>query len=239
MNIAILFGRKNSKSVKNKNILSFFGKPAFSYPLDAALNCKSIDQIYVSTDSNKIIDYCKKKNCKIIERPKKLCTDGALLEDAIQHAVDVCFRENKKIRNFVILLCNSICITSKELEKGIDIMNKFKPDSVTTISKFNMFSPIRAKKIQGKFIDTYIPNKVMKNYTDLSCDRDKSVDTFFCTGSFTVSQSKILKNLKKNPYPFRWIGKKTRHFIQNDCVGDIDFEWQIPVIKWWLKNNLK
>jgi len=238
MNIAILFGRKNSKSVKNKNVLNFFGKPAFSYPLEAALNSKFIDKTYVSTDSSKIINFCKKKNCGIIERPKRLCTDNALLEDAIQHAVNYCYNENKKVKNFIILLCNSICISSKELDKGFQIMKKFKPDSVTTISKFNMFSPVRAKKISGKFLETYIPNNIIKNYTDLSCDRDKSIDTFFCTGSFTISTAKILKNLKKNPFPFRWIGKKSRYMIQDNCVGDIDFEWQIPVIKWWLKKNI-
>ena len=238
MNIAILFGRKNSKSVKNKNVLNFFGKPAFRYPLEAALKSKFINKIYVSTDSNEIINYSKRKNCEIINRPQKLCTDRALLEDAIQHAVNYCLKENKKVENIVILLCNSICVSSKELDKGFQIMKKFKPDSVTTVSEFNMFSPIRAKKISGNFLNTYVPNKVMSKYTDLSCDRDKSVDTFFCTGSFTISTANILTNLKKNQFPFRWIGKKTRYIIQDNCVGDIDFEWQLPAIKWWLKKNI-
>ena len=61
MNIAILFGRKNSKSVRNKNVLNFYGKPAFSYPLEAALKNKFINKIYVSTDSSEIINFCKKK----------------------------------------------------------------------------------------------------------------------------------------------------------------------------------
>ena len=66
----------------------------------------------------------------------------------------------------------------------------------------------------------------------------ESVDTFFCTGSFTISKANILTNLKKNPFPFRWIGKKTRYVIQDSCVGDIDFEWQLPAIRWWLKKNI-
>ena len=36
MNVGILFGRKNSKSIKNKNIFKIFSKPMFMYPLDAA-----------------------------------------------------------------------------------------------------------------------------------------------------------------------------------------------------------
>ena len=39
MNVAILFGRKNSKSIKNKNIFKIFSKP-FMYPLDAAKKVK-------------------------------------------------------------------------------------------------------------------------------------------------------------------------------------------------------
>ena len=35
MNVALLFGRKNSKSIKNKNILKIFSKKMFMYPIDA------------------------------------------------------------------------------------------------------------------------------------------------------------------------------------------------------------
>lgn len=237
MNIAILLGRHNSKSVKGKNVYNFFGKPAFTYPLRAALKCKNISKIYVSTDSPEIIKYSKKLKCEIIYRPKKLCSDEALLEDAIQHAVNVCYKENQKISNFVILLCNSICLSSQELKRGFELIKQKKTDSVTTVSRFNMFSPVRAKKINKNYLETYIPNKTMSKYTDLSCDRDKSTNSFFCTGSFTISKAKILKNLKLNPMPFRWIGKKTKFIEQDQCVGDIDFEWQIPSIKWWLKKN--
>ena len=36
MNVAILFGRKNSKSIKNKNIIKILSKKMFMYPIDAA-----------------------------------------------------------------------------------------------------------------------------------------------------------------------------------------------------------
>ncbi len=90
MNVAILFGRKNSKSIKNKNILKIFSKPMFMYPIDAAKKVKEIDKIYVSSDSNHILKESQKKGCIPINRPKYLCNDKALLEDAIQHAVNYC-----------------------------------------------------------------------------------------------------------------------------------------------------
>ena len=94
MNVAILFGRKNSKSIKNKNILKILSKPMFMYPIDAAKKVKEINKIYVSSDSNHILTEAEKKGCIPIHRPKYLCNDKALLEDAIQHAVNYCQNKN-------------------------------------------------------------------------------------------------------------------------------------------------
>ena len=100
-----------------------------------------------------------------------------------------------------------------------------------------MFSPVRAKKIVNGVIKNYIPNNVLAKFTDLSGDRDLSVDAYFCTHSFTISKAKVLRDMKKNSYPFKWMGKKIKYFKQDYCIGDVDFEWQLPVLKWWLKKN--
>ena len=51
MNVAILFERKNSKSIKNKNILKIFSKPMFMYPLSAAKKVKERrNQTFSSTE---------------------------------------------------------------------------------------------------------------------------------------------------------------------------------------------
>tara|TARA_X000001036_G_C20564852_1_gene760067 strand:- start:269 stop:1000 length:732 start_codon:yes stop_codon:yes gene_type:complete len=241
MNVAILFGRKNSKSIKNKNILKIFSKPMFMYPLSAAKKVKEIHKIYVSSDSKYILNQASKNGCIPINRPKYLCNDKALLEEAIQHAVNYCQNVNNNgITNFIILLCNSICVKSSDIEKGLKILKKNKKfDTVTTVSKFNNFSPVRAKKIQGQKLLNYIPNKDLKKFTPLSCDRDKSVHSYICTQSFTISRAKVLKNMKKNPFPFNWMSNKTSFLVQDSCVGDIDFPWQIEATKWWIKKYLK
>ena len=237
-NIALVFGRKNSKGLKNKNIKKILNKPMYSYPIDAAKKVSNIDEIFVSSDNQTILQYGKKKGCHVIKRPKYLCTDKSLLSDAIQHAVSHCFSIYEKIDNFVILLCNSVCFLPKDIKEGLKIINKSKKiETVATISKFNMFSPVRAKKITGTEIKNYIPNNTLSKFTGLSGDRNLSVDTYFCTHSFTITKAKVLKNMKQNDYPFKWMGKKIKFIEQDSCIGDIDFEWQLPVLKWWLKKN--
>ena len=61
----------------------------------------------------------KKKGCEILSRPKKLANDSALLSDAISYSVKKVKQNNIKIKNVVILLCNSICINSKIIDKAL------------------------------------------------------------------------------------------------------------------------
>jgi CMP-N-acetylneuraminic acid synthetase len=237
--VALIFGRKNSKGLKNKNIKKINGKPMFSYVIDEVKKVKNIKSIYVSTDSEFIISKAK-KNCKIIERPSFLSNDKALLSDAIYHAVEISKKREGKIDNFLILLCNSICFHYEEINKALKMIERNKKvDTITTISKFNMFSPVRAVKIKNKKIENFIPNNILKKYTNLSGDRNKSTDAYFCNHSFSLSKAKVFNQPKKNPMPFQWMGK-TKFFLEQEfCVGDIDFEWQIPVVKWWLKRKKK
>ncbi len=53
--------RKNSKSVRNKNIKKFRGKPLVFHVIEKCIKSKLFDKIIISTDSKKYIDIIKKK----------------------------------------------------------------------------------------------------------------------------------------------------------------------------------
>tara|TARA_B100000579_G_C22717780_1_gene797814 strand:- start:120 stop:848 length:729 start_codon:yes stop_codon:yes gene_type:complete len=234
--IAIVLGRKNSKGLKNKNIRKIHSKPMFLHVIDEAKKVKNIKSIYVSTDSKYILSKAEQRGCNLIRRPKFLSSDKALLSDAIYHAVKICKKKENDIKNFLILLCNSICFDYKMINQAIKIINKNKQiDTVTTVSKFNMFSPVRTMKIKKNKLFNFIPNKQLKKITNLSGDRDKSTDAYFCTHSFTLSKKRVFHKPKKNLMPFQWMGNNKYFIKQESCVGDVDFEWQIPVVKWWIK----
>ena len=60
--LAIIPARGGSKRIKNKNLVNFNGKPIISYTIENAKKSKLFDKIHVSTDSEKILNYLKKKN---------------------------------------------------------------------------------------------------------------------------------------------------------------------------------
>ena len=52
--MGLLIGRRGSVGFPNKNTYPILNRPLMSYPLLAALNSKHLDELYVSTDCNKI-----------------------------------------------------------------------------------------------------------------------------------------------------------------------------------------
>ena len=74
--IAIIPARSGSKSIKNKNIIKIKGKPMIEYTIEYAKKSKLVDQIIVSTDSQKYLSKIRKYNLTYeILRKKKLSKD--------------------------------------------------------------------------------------------------------------------------------------------------------------------
>ena len=51
-----------------------------------------------------------------------------------------------------------------------------------------------------------------------------------------VKLSKNLDNLEQGMLPQKWMGNKILP-IYNEAGLDMDYEWQVGQVEWWLKNN--
>ncbi len=81
--------RGGSKGVKGKNIRPLKGKPLIAYTVEAALKCKMLDDVIVSTDSEEIANAAKAAGIKtVFERPPELASDTASKWPVFIHAVE-------------------------------------------------------------------------------------------------------------------------------------------------------
>lgn len=72
----------------NKNIRELLGKPLISYTIEQAFDCKMIDRVVVSTDSEEIAEIAKEFGAEVpFIRPRSLAVDEAPKLPVIQHAV--------------------------------------------------------------------------------------------------------------------------------------------------------
>lgn len=87
MNIALLTGRAGSKSIRKKNLMKVLGRPLASYPILSALNSKSIDAVYISTDCPDLQALAESYGVRVIPRPAEISGDSSELAHAIEHAL--------------------------------------------------------------------------------------------------------------------------------------------------------
>ena len=102
MIIALLIGREGSLGFPGKNIYPVMGKALMEYPLIAATQAKTIDRVYISTDSEKIKEIGTQYGAKIINRPAELCNSAALGENAFIHGFQAIKRELEQENDFKI-----------------------------------------------------------------------------------------------------------------------------------------
>ena len=239
MIVALLIGRSGSKGLKSKNILKINKKFICEYPLIAAKNSKLIERIYVSTDCKTISKVSKKYSAIQIKRPKFLADSKALAEDVYKHAYEniktSLKKEKKEITLLVLLMANAATITTKIIDKGIRILTKNKKfDSAVSTSIYNMWSPLRARKLKkdGTLVP-FVPFKYFGNVSKLNCDRDSQGDVYYADMAVSVVRPKCLENIDKGLLPQKWMGKKIAS-IFSEAGFDLDFEWQIPQLKYWI-----
>lgn len=236
---ALLLGREGSVGFPNKNVYPVLGRPLMEYPLLAALTAKSVDEVYVSTDSQKIKEISIKNGASVIDRPAYLCTKEALGEDAFVHGYKYIKDELKKdVEMMVLLFCNASTLTPDLIDEGIEVLRKNPEyDSAISVSSYNMWSPLRARKIgQDGLLHPFVRPETFGDTKKMNCDRDSQGDVWFADVGVSVVRPRCLDHIEDGLLPQKWMGRKIYPLKQWGGL-DIDFEWQIPQAEYWLKKH--
>lgn len=180
--IAIIPARGGSKRLKKKNIHLLKGKPLISYVIKACMQSKKIDDIYVSSDDDEILNLSETFGAKPLKRKSNISDDETPKIVAIR---EVLKQEELLIDGkpdiIVIPQANSPEITSKEIDKGLDFMKKNNLWEVMSANSNGVqnaaFRIIRADKIHNNFLSAHC-----------------GFVTFNCTDIHTIDDLKKLEN---------------------------------------------
>ena len=85
--VAIIPDRGGSKGINEKNSLLIAGKPLLAWSIERALTSKYIDSVWVTSDSEEILNIAVEYGANPIIRPVEISGDKASSESAWLHAV--------------------------------------------------------------------------------------------------------------------------------------------------------
>lgn len=232
---ALLIGKKISKGFPGKNTMTINGLPSCEYGFQAAKRL-GIKDIFVSTDCPTIAKIGKSYSAKLIQRPPDLATPESLTEDVLVHAYKEIVKKGVNPEIVVLLFANNPAISIELIKQGINkLMEDKSYDSAFSVSKYNMFSPTRARKILNEKIQPFVPLNLIGNVSSI---RSSQGDVYFCDLSIQVIRKRVFDNMSEGMQPFQWMGKKS-YPLKNSYGFDIDEEWQKAAIEIWLKKYWK
>jgi CMP-N,N'-diacetyllegionaminic acid synthase len=119
---AVIPARGGSKGIPGKNCAPLCGKPLISYTIKAALSARCLSHVYVTSDSQRILDVAESYGAEPIKRPDDLSTDDSTTVEAVRHAIEYCADKGRSYRYVVVLQPTSPLRNSKHIEEACELL---------------------------------------------------------------------------------------------------------------------
>jgi len=181
---AIILARGGSKGIPNKNIIDFCGKPLIAWTIEQCLSSKHISEVWVSSDSQKILEVVKEYGAKTIKRPDDISGDFATSESAWLHAIE--FIERDGDIDFVLApQITSPLREAQDIDNAIELFQSEKYDSMFSSSiAEDLFFWKEDKRHELQSV----------NYDYLNRQRRQDIqEQIIENGSFYIFKSEIIK----------------------------------------------
>ncbi|MBN2860890.1 MAG: N-acylneuraminate cytidylyltransferase [Sphaerochaetaceae bacterium] len=135
--VAFIPIRGGSKSIPLKNIRLMNKRPLVYWTLDAAVACKDIDTVVVSTDSDDIRAVVRKYGSEkiiLVDRSDEVSTDTASTESVMIECA-----EKYEFETMILIQATSPLLRSEDLSRGIKVFSKNGIDSVLSVVRQKRF----------------------------------------------------------------------------------------------------
>jgi CMP-N-acetylneuraminic acid synthetase len=203
--VCIIPARKNSKRIKNKNLLNFGGKPLIAHSITEALKSKIFSRVVVTTDSKQIAKIAIKYGAEVpFIRSKKLSNDTAGIKAVTCDCIKRLKSQNVKY-HFIIYATNPL-LKMIYLKKAFIKLKKLNYNLLIGVKKFET-NPIKAITINKDDLNFKFKKILLKNSQTFN-------NFYYDDGSFTILETKSYLRRKN------FIAKKSTYFLhgENDSL---------------------
>jgi CMP-N,N'-diacetyllegionaminic acid synthase len=182
---AIILARGGSKGVPKKNIIDFCGKPLLAWTIEQCINAQGVDDVWVSSDSKKILEIGHRYGAKSILRPGNISGDQATSESGWLHALDQIEHETSTVDLVVAAQVTSPIRESSDISSALEDVKLKGLDSLLSVNEISDF-------FIWELNDEKSPLSVTYDYKNRK-RRQLIEKRFLENGSFYIFSPKILR----------------------------------------------
>ena len=223
--LCIIPVKKKSTGLKNKNFKKINSWPLYAHSINAALKCKHIDKIIVSSDSNRVLNYSKNPKILNLKRSKKLSSNKSQIKDVI---TDILKKVKSKFDILVLLQPTTPIISQGELSKSLNLICKKNYSSIVAIKSGNITIPNLLDKKRDGIITR------IKEEKAFSSNRQDFKSYFIPSGDFFITQINYFKKNKS------FYGRNALGFVtKNKFSVDINYKQDLEYLNFLINQNHK
>jgi CMP-N,N'-diacetyllegionaminic acid synthase len=150
--LVVIPARGGSKGLPGKNIKIMHGNPLITWSIKAAQSSKSVDRVFVSTDSEEIANVARSYDVEVpFLRPTSFAEDSSPSWAAVLHALDTFSEQGEQFDYVAMIEPTSPLRKENDIENAIQMLiESQESESLVSVGEVHMEHPIIVKKIDER-----------------------------------------------------------------------------------------
>lgn len=136
---AVIPARGGSKGIPKKNLVPVCGKPLVAWSVEQACAAQRVDSVWVSSDSDEILDVAVRYGARPIKRPADIAGDEVSSEAAWWHAFDFIETGGTKVDLMIGMQATSPVREAADLDRALSQFERERFDSLLSCCEIEDF----------------------------------------------------------------------------------------------------
>ena len=220
--LCVLQVRGGSKGVPKKNIRKVNGKPLMTWTIESAKKSGVFDSIWVSSDSDEILEVGRQEEVNTIKRPEELSGDEVLSVDSLHWAVNEIEGLYGIEYDYVVEL-PVVCPLRNEdhIREAVNKLITTGADSVISVTQMTDKHPVRMKRIT----DDDLIEDFCSEYPEGDAGRRQDLEPCYIRngGIYSMKRDTLMNEKTRH-------GKVSRPYVMEDKYSiNIDSEMDLRI----------
>ena len=203
--LTVILARAGSRGLKDKHLLPLLGRPVIAYTFDHARPLKERGPVVVSSDCPEIRRLGEAAGFYSLDRPERLATDDASVQDVMLHAMDAVEEATPFRADALVVLYGNVPVRGPDvIDRALGVLADTGCDSVRSFCPVGKWHPAWMARL--------VEDRVEALHTGPSIHRRQDLETLYLHDGavVAVSRKSMLRGKRTPSDPHAFFGEDRR-----------------------------